>query len=439
MIRVSGPQAMRAAAQVFRPTNQMDVASLPSRKLHHGWIQFDGDLIDEALLAIMRAPRSFTAEDVVELQCHGSPQVLQSVLTRLCQQEGVRLARAGEFTRRAFLNGRLDLTRVEAISDLIHADSKLSMLLAAQQLRGKLYETIQAIQETLIQVASLIEAWIEFPDEDEEFMHQADCERRLAAIVEQLKQMLRTAESGKIARNGVHVVLCGRPNVGKSSLLNALLRENRAIVTDVPGTTRDVIEETLEINQITFRLNDTAGIRDTTDLVEREGVERSRRLVEQADLVLLLLDGSKELMAEDQRLLEDLREHSVLIVATKQDLWSTHEPQWLQQWNSREWIGVSTKHLESVERLEQRMWQLAVHNDLPALDQPWLTNLRQQQAAERALQSVEQALVTLKARQGEEFLAADLRRALDALGEIVGQTTPDDLLGRVFAEFCIGK
>ena len=437
VIRVSGSIAIASVGTIFQQSHGGSVAESPNRKLRHGWLNIEGQLVDEAMLVVMRGPHSFTAEDVVELQCHGSPQMLQMVLQQILML-GTRLAEPGEFTRRAFLNGRLDLTRVEAIADLIHADSRMSVLLAAQQLRGRLYETIQQLQEELIQIASLIEAWIEFPEEDEEFTGQTDCERRLQSLRSKLEELLQKGRQGRLLRNGVHVVLCGRPNVGKSSLMNALLRENRSIVTEIPGTTRDIIEESLEIHQVAFRLSDTAGIRRTEDLVEKQGVERTKKAIEQADLVLLLLDGSQELQAEDQELFAEVEDKPSLIVATKADLWDQELPKWKNDIQSR-WIPFSVHQAEILEELEEVLYHSSISEAVPSLEESWLTNLRQQAAAEKASESLEIAQNLLQQRTGEEFVAAELRRALNALGEIVGQTTADDLLSRVFAEFCIGK
>jgi tRNA modification GTPase len=332
----------------------------------------------------------------------------------------------------------LDLTRVEAIADLIHADSRMSVLLAAQQLRGRLYETIHEIQEELIQVASLIEAWIEFPDEDEEFTGQIDCGQRLQSLRRKLEGLLQKGEQGRLLRTGVHVVLCGRPNVGKSSLMNALLRENRSIVTEIPGTTRDVIEESLEIHQVAFRLSDTAGIRQTTNLVEQEGVGRTRQAIEKADLVLLLLDGSRALNVEDKELLAEVEDKPYLIVATKADLWEGKLPKWKDVIHSR-WIPFSVYQAVQLDELEKALYHNSISENIPSLEEPWLTNLRQKAAAEKASESLEIAQNLLQQQIGEEFVAAELRRALNALGDVVGQTTADDLLSRVFAEFCIGK
>jgi tRNA modification GTPase len=437
VIRVSGPAAIVSVETLFQPSQGETVAESPNRKLRHGWLSLEGQLVDEVMLVVMRAPHSFTAEDVVELQCHGSPQVLQMVLQQILKL-GARLAEPGEFTRRAFLNGRLDLTRVEAIADLIHADSRMSVLLAAQQLRGRLYETIHEIQEELIQVASLIEAWIEFPDEDEEFTGQIDCGQRLQSLRRKLEGLLQKGEQGRLLRTGVHVVLCGRPNVGKSSLMNALLRENRSIVTEIPGTTRDVIEESLEIHQVAFRLSDTAGIRQTTNLVEQEGVGRTRQAIEKADLVLLLLDGSRALNVEDKELLAEVEDKPYLIVATKADLWEGKLPKWKDVIHSR-WIPFSVHQAVQLDELEKALYHNSISENIPSLEEPWLTNLRQKAAAEKASESLEIAQNLLQQQIGEEFVAAELRRALNALGDVVGQTTADDLLSRVFAEFCIGK
>ena len=386
----------------------------------------------------MRAPHSYTTEDVVEIQCHGSPFVLRIILDLVLRQ-GVRLAGAGEFTQRAFLHGRLDLTQVEAISDLIQASSEIGARLAAQQLSGKLFHAIDAVKKQVVSIASLVEASIEFPEEDHEFTHQKDCLQRLDQASADLESLLSHADRGRQIRDGFSVVLIGRPNVGKSSFLNTLLREQRAIVTAIPGTTRDSIEESVQIQGLAFRLTDTAGIRITEDLIESEGIRRTQNVREKADLVLLILDASEKLMDEDLSLISEVEKERTIVVLNKKDLMDDTTPRWYEKISRLESVLISAKTGEGCDELESSLYKKAALGGLPQEDEIWITNRRQQQAAKNALSALFSARKSLNQSSGEEFLAVDLRSCLNALGEIVGETTPDDLLGQIFSDFCIGK
>ena len=439
VIRISGPDAFACAEELFAPSvKETPVAKFPHHRLVHGWIM-DGDSpVDEVLLTLMRAPHSYTSEDVVEIQAHGSVLGLKSIL-ELVLSRGVRLARPGEFTERAFLSGRLDLTRVEALADLIHARSELGLRQAAQQLRGGLYDTIVEYREELVGVASLVEATIEFPDENVEFTSRGECLTRLRNLRERIDEMLAGASQARQVREGIGVALIGRPNVGKSSLLNTLLREPRAIVTHIPGTTRDTIEESLQIEGLAFRLTDTAGIRDSDDPVEGEGIRRSREAWEESDLTLLLLDASSPLEEEDRRMLENCDPGSTMILLNKIDLCLDTAPGRMAGLEAFETLPVSAKKSIGLEDLKKRIHDRATTGFVSTEEGAWLTNLRQQQAAERARNAVDNACQGLEEGRGEELVAVDLRTALNALGEIVGETTAEDLLERIFLEFCIGK
>jgi tRNA modification GTPase len=386
----------------------------------------------------MRAPHSYTTEDVVEIQCHGSPLVLRTILDLVLRQ-GARLAEAGEFTQRAFLHGRLDLTQVEAVADLIHASSEVGAKLAAQQLHGKLYQAIDIVKKQVVSIASLIEAGIEFPEEGLEFTQHEDCLQRLDHACADLENMLSHAEQGRRMREGFAVALIGRPNVGKSSLLNTLLREQRAIVTTIPGTTRDSIEESVQIQGVAFRLTDTAGIRKTADLLETEGIRRTQIVRDKADLVLLILDSSEQLTEEDQTLIHDVEQERTIVVLNKKDRLSAKLPAWYEAISAMESVLISAKTGDGCDELESCLFAKATQGGLPEQDEIWITNRRQQQAAKNALDALQQAREIFENSDGEEFLAVDLRSCLNALGEIVGETTPDDLLGQIFSEFCIGK
>ncbi|HBR59509.1 MAG TPA: tRNA uridine-5-carboxymethylaminomethyl(34) synthesis GTPase MnmE [Deltaproteobacteria bacterium] len=437
VIRVSGTEAVSLVEPLFKG-RERPLKKAETHKLQYGWIHDEGELLDKVLLVVMRAPHSYTTEDVVEIQCHGSPLVLRTILDLVLRQ-GARLAEAGEFTQRAFLHGRLDLTQVEAVADLIHASSEVGAKLAAQQLHGKLYQAIDIVKKQVVSIASLIEAGIEFPEEGLEFTQHEDCLQRLDHACADLENMLSHAEQGRRMREGFAVALIGRPNVGKSSLLNTLLREQRAIVTTIPGTTRDSIEESVQIQGVAFRLTDTAGIRKTADLLETEGIRRTQIVRDKADLVLLILDSSEQLTEEDQTLIRDVEQERTIVVLNKKDRLSAKLPEWYEAISAMESVLISAKTGDGCDELESCLFAKATQGGLPEQDEIWITNRRQQQAAKNALAALQQAREIFENSDGEEFLAVDLRSCLNALGEIVGETTPDDLLGQIFSEFCIGK
>ncbi|MDP7583294.1 MAG: tRNA uridine-5-carboxymethylaminomethyl(34) synthesis GTPase MnmE [SAR324 cluster bacterium] len=437
VIRVSGTEAVSLVEPLFKG-RERPLKKAETHKLLYGWIHDEGELLDKVLLVVMRAPHSYTTEDVVEIQCHGSPLVLRTILDLVLRQ-GARLAEAGEFTQRAFLHGRLDLTQVEAVADLIHASSEVGAKLAAQQLHGKLYQAIDIVKKQVVSIASLIEAGIEFPEEGLEFTQREDCLKRLDHACADLENMLSHAEQGRRMREGFAVALIGRPNVGKSSLLNTLLREQRAIVTTIPGTTRDSIEESVQIQGVAFRLTDTAGIRKTADLLETEGIRRTQIVRDKADLVLLILDSSEQLTEEDQTLIRDVEQERTIVVLNKKDRLSAKLPEWYEAISAMESVLISAKTGDGCDELESCLFAKATQGGLPQQDEIWITNRRQQQAAKNALAALQQAREIFENSDGEEFLAVDLRSCLNALGEIVGETTPDDLLGQIFSEFCIGK
>jgi tRNA modification GTPase len=438
IVRLSGPQAVAIVEGFFRPTGGEGLAHSQSHLLRHGWVLRQGRAVDEALAVVMRAPHSYTREDVVEVHCHGGVLVLRTVL-ELAQAAGARLAEPGEFTLRAFLNGRIDLTQAEAVGDLVRSRSALGLQVAADQLRGRLHDAIAAVREDVQHVAALVAAGIDFPEEGVVFAHGNEIAARLHGVAERLEALLARAAQGRIVREGLAVTIVGRPNVGKSSLLNALLRESRAIVTEVPGTTRDTLEESAEIGGLMLRLVDTAGIRRTDDRVEREGIARARHAIARADLVLLVLDGAEPLGADDETLLDETPPAASLVVVNKRDLMAGAPPAWAPRLQGRAWVSLSALTGEGLPALEQHIRRWALSDERPVLEDALLTNLRQEQAARRALEATRGAQQALAQGLGEELLAVDLDRILLALGDILGVTTPDDLLGRIFAQFCIGK
>ncbi|HUJ76365.1 MAG TPA: tRNA uridine-5-carboxymethylaminomethyl(34) synthesis GTPase MnmE [bacterium] len=438
IVRLSGKDAVRVGDALFKAGSGASLARARSHLLLHGWIEQSGQPLDEALAVVMRAPHSYTREDVVELHCHGGTLVLGTVL-ELALQGGARLAQPGEFTLRAFLNGRLDLTQVEAVADVVRARSRLGLQVSANQLRGRLHDRIQALREDVAHVAALVAAGIDFPEEDVVFAHGQEIRERLERALEAVTELLHTAAQGRVLREGLAVAIVGKPNVGKSSLLNALLRESRAIVTDIPGTTRDTLEEATELGGLALRLIDTAGIRQTAEPVEQAGIARSRRAIAQADLVLLVLDGAGPWEAEDAAVLAEAPPAATLAVLNKADRMPAQAPAWAARLAGLPQVRISALTGAGLPDLEAWIRRWALKEERPQVESALITNLRQQQAAQGAQAALQAARRTLEEGRGEELLAVDLSRALDALGDIVGETTADDLLQRIFAEFCIGK
>jgi tRNA modification GTPase len=441
VIRVSGPHAVSIVRAIFRDRYGRAVERLPSHRVRFGTVLHPrtGATLDEVLVTYMRAPHSYTREDVVEISSHGGIGVMARILEGLVAS-GARLAEPGEFTKRAFLNGRLDLSQAEAVIDLIQAQTEESHRQALAQLQGGLSQAIGAMREELLEVLAYVEGAMEFPEEDLELLPWDTLRAKAHAVEAWMATLLETFQTGRVLREGVQVAIVGRPNVGKSSLFNALLAANRAIVTPIPGTTRDVLEEVANLRGYPFRLVDTAGIRPSTELVEREGIERARRSVESADLVLLVLDASEPLTAEDEEAKAAVQGKRVQVVLNKADL-----PPLLRANELRvrfpDWpmTAVSCKEHQGLERLTEALVAAVLDGQQPRREGPMVTRLRQWEALQHARQCLLQAHNALEQRLSGEFIAVDLREALEWLGEIVGLNYTEDLLDKIFSEFCIGK
>lgn len=433
VIRISGPEALAVADSIFKSRSGKLLQHMDGYTLHFGRIiRADGSWIDEVLAAVFRAPRSFTGEDSVELSCHGSPYIVQEIM-RLLLDNGARSAQPGEFSRRAFLHGKLDLTQAEAVADMIHASCEAGLRGARNQLDGMLAERVNSLRDALLKSASLLELELDFVEEDLEFVPPAELEQQLLETVAGLDQLLGTWELGKARRDGVNVALAGPPNVGKSSLLNRFLRESRAIVSAQPGTTRDVIREELVYNGFLYRLYDTAGIRETVDAIEQEGVRRSRESVAGADLVLCI--------GEDERSLEAARSEAagltdpgrVITVLNKRDLYPEGEPL------PRADIAVSAQTGAGLEQLFELLEKRALGSWIYSEQGAVITNLRHRRALLDGRDALQEAAAALQQGMSNEFVAVDLQRAADALGEIIGAVSDDDILHNIFDNFCIGK
>ncbi|ULA69019.1 MAG: hypothetical protein LZF62_390009 [Nitrospira sp.] len=453
ILRISGPRALEVASCVVRlrsgkslralPTHRLTLADLCAHSKNALAEKRDApasNFIDEALVVVMNAPHSFTGEDVVEIQCHGGPVILDQ-LCRGLLSAGARLAAPGEFTQRAFLNGRLDLAQAEAVLDTIRAKTERSLTLAQSQRRGELSRHVEEIRSKLVVALAHIEAALDFAEEDIAFVRQDELMRLLDVTLDKLRQLVRSGRDGRIWREGAVVAILGRPNVGKSSLMNALLRSDRAIVTPVPGTTRDLLEELVSIDGIPVRLLDTAGIRMTDDPVEVEGIRRSRLAWADADLALILLDGSQPLSESDGALLSQPESAHALLVVNKCDLPRQLSGEDLDRSHPGHGniLEISATMGIGLEELRLAVRSRLMPGSLESDEGVLVTNLRHANAFERALQGVDQARQSVDAGCAGELVAMDLRIAADALGEITGIITTDEILERIFAEFCIGK
>lgn len=444
IVRLSGPEAVKIGDKIFRAQRGKKLQDLKTYRLRYGQIvdPTTDRQIDEALALVMRGPHSYTGEDVVELQCHGGVISVQAVLD-LALRSGARLAEPGEFTKRAFLNGRLDLSQAEAVIDIIQASTSLGLEVAVDQLEGSLSRRIRDLQTRLYGVVVKVEASIDFPEEDLPEVDLLELEEALVISLEELANLLATADDGKILREGLKTVITGKPNVGKSSLLNKLLDENRALVTDIPGTTRDTIEEVINLQGVPLRLIDTAGIRESEDLVEQLGVARSLDLIQEADLILHVLDSSVPLTSEDHEILEKTKDQKRIILVNKVDL----EPSWdmtkLGDLGDAPLLEISLVNQghELVEQLGEAILSQVGSGAIlsSAGSKALVTRTRHKHALLEAQQGLERALATFRGGLPLDLIAVDLYEALEHLGEITGETVRENVLDQIFAQFCIGK
>jgi tRNA modification GTPase len=439
IIRISGKQALSLLKAVFQPKKPS--CPYTSHKFYYGHIlnPDQGKILDEVLVVYMAAPHTYTREDVVEIHCHGSFIVLQNVL-ELILASGATLALPGEFTKRAFLNGRIDLTQAEAVIDVLSAKTRKGVDLAQEQLSGALYRKIDPIRQSLVQMRAVIEVAIDFPDEDLEIIdHSALILQLEKEIIEPLKKLLQNADLGRLYREGISLVIAGLPNVGKSSLLNTILQEERALVTAVPGTTRDSIEEVVDIKGMPVRIIDTAGIREDAGEVEELGIRRARELINKADLILFLIDGSRELTDGDRTLYAQVSHKPLLPVINKIDLCEQLVPDLSSLPGIGECIEISAREQTGIERLRQAIFDTVISGNDQWEEGGCAPNVRHKQALIAAVEACERVIFSLQGGLTNDLIAVDLQGCLDYLAEIVGETTTEDILDVIFEQFCLGK
>lgn len=440
IIRISGSRALAIGETLFKAAAGKALEAYPVNTLVYGHVyDTNGSLVDEVLAVYMRAPRSYTAEDVVEIQCHGGVQALQKIL-QLTYSAGARPAEAGEFTKRAFLNGRIDLTQAEAVMDIIRSRSEASLKLAARQQQGQLAGELRGIRKTLVDVIVNLEAVIDYPEEDIEDVTYSTVQEKLGSAVEKIERLLANAHTGKILREGLRTAIVGRPNVGKSSLLNALLKEERAIVSQYAGTTRDVIEEQLLLGGVPLVLADTAGIRSTDDFVEKIGVEKSRQLLNDSELVICVIDGSEGLTAEDEEILIAAEGKPCVIIVNKSDLKQAVDIKALQErFGQDKVMTLSAKTLSGMEDFTAWLKNYVYGSEGTLGDGAYIQNARQERLLREALKSLEDAAGAAENMLPYDCIVIDVRTAIDLLGEITGDTVQDEIINEIFSRFCIGK
>ena len=439
IIRISGEKSLQVAQSIFKSKSGKMIKDYNARTLIYGTVVDNEKVIDEVLVAYMKGPNSYTAEDVIEINCHGGFISVKKIL-ELILSKGVRLAEAGEFTKRAFLNGRIDLSQAEAIIDVIKSKTDMAHEVAQSQLEGSLAKKIKDLRMNVTEVLAHLEVSIDFAEEDVEEITYQTLEEKALELRNEIKKLYDTAESGKILRDGLKTVIVGKPIVGKSSLLNSILGENRAIVTDIAGTTRDVIEEFVNIKGIPLKIVDTAGIRETEDVVEKIGVEKSRESFSTADLVIMVLDASRKLSEEDMEILESLKNKKTIVLLNKMDLEPQIELEKIEEFvNSEDIIKISALKHQGIEELQDKIEAMVYHGSVKNSSNLMITNSRHKDALFKAYESINDAISAIEQRMPYDFIEVDFKNIWDYLGYINGDTVREDLLDTIFANFCIGK
>ncbi|MCJ7813693.1 tRNA uridine-5-carboxymethylaminomethyl(34) synthesis GTPase MnmE [bacterium] len=439
IVRLSGPASVSIIRKVFR--GKKDVQKNSDKQIYHGWIVDKNEPIDEVLLTLFHAPHSYTGEDVVEVNCHGGVFVSRRILELLIQN-GARPAEPGEFTQRGFFHGRIDLSQAEAVADLVRAKTEAARRVAVYQLEGRLSSRLKEIREQLIKVCSLLEIELDFSEEDITFVSRKEIVILLRETRREIQIFLGSFDRGKVCREGIRMAIVGRPNVGKSSILNSLVERERAIVTEIPGTTRDTVEDVLDIHGILFTVTDMAGIRETQDPVEQKSVLRAMKAIDMSDLVLLVFDGSENLNIEDEMIVRRVKDmkKQVMVVVNKIDLEQKIDNRQLERWMSGMKLHcVSAVSREGFPELIRAVEEAVLSDGLPHEGEVVITRARHRHCIVRCAKLIRKAEVSLRKGMSQEFIALDLKGALDALGEITGQTVTDDILSRIFSEFCVGK
>lgn len=455
IIRVSGDEAVSIVHHIYRDKNQKDVLEhYQSHTIHYGFIiTKSGDIIDEVMISVMKAPHSYTMEDTVEINCHGGALMMKKILMEVIQA-GARMAEPGEFTKRAFLNGRIDLSKAEAVMDIIHAKNEFALKTSVQQLKGSVSDKIKTLRDQILYEIAFIESALDDPEHISLDGYEKELSEKTGDIEAELSKLLSSADDGRILKEGIRTVIVGKPNVGKSSLLNLFMGQDRAIVTDIAGTTRDTLEETIRFGDITLNIMDTAGIRDTTDAVEKIGVERAKKMSEEADLILYVIDSSEALDENDKIILKLIEGKKTIILLNKSDLMEVtdknavenfyhkifdHNGQLTEKDDSISLLRISAKEKEGLDELKALIEDYFFHGKIVSEEELYITNVRHKEAILEALESIRQVKQSLENHMPEDFYSIDLMSAYASLGRILGEEVGEDLVNKIFSEFCMGK
>ncbi len=440
IVRISGEEAFVVIERIYRDKEgkKRPLGQLKSHTVHYGYIYDGEEKLDEVLVLIMKGPHSYTAEDTVEIDCHGGILMVKRILEAVIRN-GARTAEPGEFTKRAFLNGRIDLSQAEAVADIIDATNEYALKASVSQLGGSVSRRIQSLREKILYEIAFIESALDDPEHISLDGYSQKLEAALVPMKEEIEALIRSADDGRVMTEGVKTVILGKPNAGKSSLMNVLLGEERAIVTEIAGTTRDTLEEHIYLQGISLNVVDTAGIRNTEDVVEKIGVDRAMKAAREADLIIYVVDGSRPLDESDREIMEFIHDRKAIVLLNKSDLEMLVEKQELERLSGRKVIPVSAKEEQGIEALEQEIRNLFYHGQLSFNDQVYITSVRHKEALEQALSSLRMVEGSLKDGMPEDFYSIDLMNAYEQLGFILGEEVDDDLVNEIFAKFCMGK
>lgn len=439
IIRVSGPEAVDIVSRIYRSKGgKKEINKVPTHTIHYGYIYDGEELIDEVLLMVMRAPRTFTGEDTVEIDCHGGVYAMKRVLETVLKN-GAKTASPGEFTKRAFLNGKMDLSQAEAVMDVIQAKNEYALKSSMEQLRGSVQKAIRDIRKDLIYHIAYIESALDDPEHISLEGYSQELLEIVEKAQEEIAHLLKTASDGKMIKEGIRTVILGKPNAGKSSLLNVLVGENRAIVTDIEGTTRDILEEYINLHGISLRMTDTAGIRETEDVVEKIGVNRARDMAKEADLILYVVDSSRPLDENDEEIISMLDSRKAIVLYNKTDLESKVDMKALKERVNRPVISVSAKEETGIRELEKEIKNMFFSGEISFNDEVYITNARHKEALMEAAESLRLVKNSIEMDMPEDFFSIDLMNAYESLGCIIGESVGEDLVNEIFSKFCMGK
>lgn len=438
IVRISGREAIEIIQKIFRGKKEKNFAEKKTYTIHYGYIADGEEIIDEVLVMLMKAPHSYTGEDTVEIDCHGGIYVVKKIMETVIKY-GARPAEPGEFTKRAFLNGKMDLSQAEAVIDIIDSKNEYALKSSVSQLKGSVQKKIGEIREEILYHTAFIETALDDPEHISVDGYGETLKKVVDNLLEEIRRLLISADNGRIIKEGIKTVIVGKPNAGKSSLLNVLVGEERAIVTDIEGTTRDVLEENIQLQGVSLNIMDTAGIRETKDVVEKIGVDKAKNHANEADLIIYVADASRPLDDNDEEIIEMIRDKQAIVLLNKSDLNMVVTKEELQEKLNKPMIVISAKEEQGIKELEETLKEMFFHGDISFNDEVYITNIRHKTALQDAAESLEKVLISIENGMPEDFYSIDLLDAYESLGSITGETIGEDLVNEIFSKFCMGK